>query len=810
MAKKTERLENVAIYEQFTQACQYIAPTWPLDQLIAVNPFWELRHLAADEVAARIGALSRAQSLQSRQAYATSDAVKIRDHHLAAAAVSLGINKDVRSLRLENEAGDSAAHWHNVSELLDRERDSEREMTWHEEIIHQTSQFCATSFQSGGRCAGGAPAGRLYEHWLESTRLDHGIQIVMGEPALSEQFLLLPDKRDQLLLTAADELGLSVTTAELYAHALLLDINGWAAWIAYLRWQARLRNADSDLMMDLLAIRMAWELALWRHAAATDPLAESRLRFVWQRQSGAPEKLIEAHRDAQRQAWLWQTAAEYAYQESLLGRLLPTAEPRPAEEPVMQAVFCIDVRSEVFRRHLEAQHPGIQTRGFAGFFGLPIEYLPAGTDLHRPQLPGLLAPALQVQSCPAARHLSAVNLQAHWSRLSDAPPSMFSLVESSGLLYAMKLLRDSFFPSRHTHPVNALAESAALQLTRQGQPLTLEEKIALAAGVLHAMGLERDFAPVVMLVGHGSESSNNPHAASLDCGACGGQTGEINVRVLAMLLNDVELRNGLAGRGIRIPEEVRFVAALHNTTTDDITILDSSCLRHEYLDWLAAAAAAARVERAARLGITGGSDKALHKALRQRARDWSQVRPEWGLAGNAAFVVAPRSRTRGVNLDARVFLHDYNWRNDADFSVLELIMTAPMIVTHWINMQYNASVADNERYGSGNKVLHNVVGGNIGVFEGNGGDLRIGLPKQSLYDGSRWMHTPMRLSVYLQAPAAAIADIYRRHEVVRQLVDNQWLYLFRLGDDASCERLYQGEWSPLSIILAEAVQERAA
>ena len=191
----------------------------------------------------------------------------------------------------------------------------------------------------------------------------------------------------------------------------------------------------------------------------------------------------------------------------------------------------------------------------------------------------------------------------------------------------------------------------------------------------------------------------------------------------------------------------------------------------------------------------------MSSRLTQRARDWSQVRPEWGLANNAAFIAAPRERTASLDLEGRSFLHDYDWRNDADLGVLELIMTAPMVVANWINMQYNASVTDNVRYGSGNKVLHNVVGGNMGVFEGNGGDLRIGLPLQSLHDGEHWMHTPLRLSVYIAAPADAIKGIYAKHDVVRQLVDNDWLFLFRLDEDGSVERLYRDNWqaSPLEV-----------
>ena len=339
--------------------------------------------------------------------------------------------------------------------------------------------------------------------------------------------------------------------------------------------------------------------------------------------------------------------------------------------------------------------------------------------------------------------------------------------------------------------------------------LPLPEKVSMAAGVLGAMGLRGQLAPLVVLVGHGSQSANNAHAAALDCGACCGQTGEVNARVLAHMLNDTGVRAGLLDKGILVPEATVFVAALHNTTTDEMEWFDLDLLPAHAAAPLARLQASfaqalhqVRRERAPSLGLSPDQDaQSLLAALQGRASDAAQTRPEWGLAGNAAFVIAPRARTRGSHLGGRSFLHDYDAAHDSDGSVLELLMTAPMLVTHWINWQYHASTCEPVYFGSGNKVLHNVVGGHIGVFEGNGGDLRIGLSRQSLHNGQKWMHEPLRLTVAIEAPRARIEAIISKHAAVSQLIDNGWLHLWHV-EGHQLARYAAGQWLALATDLA--------
>ncbi|MEO8858411.1 MAG: DUF2309 domain-containing protein [Burkholderiaceae bacterium] len=811
------------------QACRAIAPAWPLDRAIAVNPHWERIGMRVRTVAARMAVLGDMAVFpprqQLRQAWASGRIVA------ADLEEALAQCPDARTVGLVAARAVAAlaetpvlSRLPLLIDVLDDDPQGQHRLSWRQAITHQVSQVCAAYFDEHQADWQPDRAGGLYGFWRETLTHDHGIGVLMGLPDIARGLAALPATREDAERWVLRRLGLAEEAWADYLEAVLLTVNGWASWCAYLAWEARLQGGRDAHLRDLLAIRLAWGAILLEcRGDRTSQCAFTVLQVEWKR---APALLQQAEA-ALLVDEIWQLAFEVGYQRGLAWRLravapLPAAAKEGAQAFEVQAAFCIDVRSEPLRRAIESVWPAVQTIGFAGFFGLPVAYTPLATHARRPQLPGLLAPALEVterladtvadfgpqgdalQSSARQERLNHFARTDRWGASSRWPNAAFSSVEAVGVGYLLRLaqwVRPS--PGARRSPEGAGLSSRYRPVCRPVlASLGLSAKVELVTRVLHAMGLDRGLARLVVLVGHGSQSANNAQAAALDCGACCGQTGEVNARVLARLLNDTDVQAGLLARGIAIPSSTAFVAALHNTTTDEIEGFDLDLLDDAARGrWaglqsvFAQACDQVRRGRAVALGLDPTSAHAdLLDQLRRRANDGAQTRPEWGLAGNAAFVVAPRARSLGAVLDGRTFLHDYDAANDADGSVLEMLMTAPMLVTHWINWQYHASTSDPQRLGSGNKLLHNVVGGRIGVFEGNGGDLRIGLARQSLHDGEHWRHEPLRLTVVIDASAAAIERVIAKHEVVRQLIDNDWLHLWRFIEDGSYMRYALGRW----------------
>ena len=768
-------------------AIHAIPPLWPLATSVAVNPFLGQGGEPLGVAAARLGRAAGARATMPRAWYRERIADgRIRDQDLAAALAAASDPQRPQDLAALKRAaageGTSPRALPTIAELAEAATGTD----WPGLVAERIGAWAAGHFDRGQALWAAPRHGGAYRRWRTFASHDLTPEIA-GLKGFCTHAATAPTGAHEATVRAVATLGLGAAEQEAYFHRLLMDLGGWAQYARYLLWQAGLDGRTDTTAAELLALRLVWEEALLQRCG-------ERVAATWQAARAAYAQPLALTADLVVDAIL-QEAAERAGQRALAATLAAPLEETSAAAPSLQAAFCIDVRSEVFRRALEAADPGIRTMGFAGFFGLPVSHRDFASDTEELRLPVLLAPALRTRSSGTEQAERSARLSARatraWGRFKLAAVSSFAFVEASGPIYVARLLRDALGRGAVTR-----AAAPAPQLARSLDPMA---RVALAERVLRAMSMTQGFARLVLLVGHGAGVVNNPHASALHCGACGGHKGEVNARLLAGLLNEPGTRKGLARRGIAIPDDTLFVAALHDTTADAVTLFDGDAPSEGHLEdlalarrWLDRAGKAARAERVLRLPQGGGAESLL-----RRGRDWSQVRPEWALAGCQAFLAAPRSRTQGRSLHGRAFLHDYDWTADRDFAVLELIMTAPVVVASWISLQYYGSAVAPEVFGSGNKLLHNVTGG-LGVVEGNGGTLRAGLPLQSVGDGERLVHDPLRLSVCIEAPREAMSAVLERHPEVRALFDNRWLHLFALGPDGQMAWRYAGDlaWVP--------------
>lgn len=828
MLNEKSNSQHSQLVETLRRACKKIAPVWPLESFVAVNPYLGLADHKFDQAAHLLAKLGGVQMTLPVSFYL--DALKegkIRKEDIEAVLCKKGSPETLSTedfiKKLRNQENTNTIHpeVNTVADVASKVMGKD----WNRFFIDRISVWAASYFDQGQAFWSTTnQETNIFAAWKEDASIDCTPK-VMGLSRFNKVVKSFPNQPLEAAYLAFKKLGIPESGLDIYLHRLLLRVGGWSAFAARIDWDNELYGGKDGALIELLCILLCWEVCL------LESLNQPQVKAAWREASQTLKEVASSNRLNHLLATklILQEAFDLTAQRLLIEKFanqtqVTIDEPHP---PAVQAIFCIDVRSEVFRRNLELLAPDISTIGFAGFFAFPIKYIPIGHENGNAQCPVLLPtgpvileemPEKLLQHHATQSRKLKHHVDRAWKSFKLGAISCFSFVGPVGLSYLPKLFTDSFGLTRPVpHPDREGIKSdlyakrnVSLETAKYGNEtvgIPLSERIQMAKTALQAMSLTEGFARIVMIVGHGSTTVNNPHATGLDCGACGGHTGEANARVAAAVLNDKAVREGLKEEHIIIPESTIFIACQHDTTIDEITLFnekqipdshqqDMSKLRQQ----LSEAGHASRNERALRLQI--GSKNNVDSLIKARSKDWAQVRPEWGLAGCSAFVVAPRSRTQKLNLEGRSFLHSYDWKKDQTFGVLELIMTAPMVVTSWINLQYYASTVDNEHFGSGNKTLHNVTGG-IGVLEGNVGDLRTGLPWQSVHDGEQFQHEPLKLNVIIEAPLEAMNTVLDKHESVRQLCDNGWIHLLAMNDQGYISHRYIGDlkWETIRVKL---------
>ncbi|MDF1678501.1 MAG: DUF2309 domain-containing protein [Legionellaceae bacterium] len=671
-----------------------------------------------------------------------------------------------------------------------------------EEVNLQMIKWCSGFFDAGqGSIDMPFREQGFYYGFLKLAYFDK--QMHRNKKEAKEFLRQLPESAEEAIKICIQRLHVSGGEEEAFFSKTFSYLPGWGGFV---KWKTDWQNSQKPeeirvTLIDFLAVRLVLTCLLWPDAVKEKQSIDDG--------SLAKKVLAQLKRN------------EDSYQQKLLSLLLPEVKKESEQLPRRNAqlVFCIDVRSEPFRRAIESLGQ-YETFGFAGFFGLPVRINEFDSDKNKECCPVLLKPKYAIKEMQAdankgdferyQRGKTFINsCKSLYTQLKHNVSTPFALVESLGLWCGLNMTLKSLSPELSNYSVSTikswlkptLATKVVYELseTNAEQGLSLQEQISYTETVLRLMGLTSDFAKLIILCGHGSTTENNPYASALDCGACGGNHGGMNARLLASILNKCEVRQGLEDCGIHIPLDTVFYGALHNTTTDCVELYTREVAKSIYpelLNQLQNDLKEARLKTNQERGVKLQSG-IPHKDIIRRSLDWSETRPEWGLARNAAFIVAPRHLTKNIHLDGRCFLHSYRFEQDHDGALLEVILTAPMVVAEWINTQYLFSTLDNVAFGSGSKVTHNVVG-TIGVMQGNGSDLMHGLPLQSVMSSDEHTyHEPQRLLAVVYAPKERVSQVIEKHSILKTLFFNQWVHLVVI--DPINQRPYQlnqsGEWN---------------
>ncbi len=804
---------------QIEEASKVIAPLWPLSAAVTVNPFWDLLPMGFGEAVFYAQSILEISGYPSREmlqeAYADG---RITDADLEAAYGERAVAPVPPG---HGHAGDTP-----VRTTVERH-----------DLLYGTGMAAATDREVAKWCAAYTanllplPPGRdFYSFWRQVIVSDPASRRLLGKSG-RKRLGALPRRAIDAVAQSLEKLGVSEEGVIPELSRQLARMPGWAGYAKWGSvWGGENPSAPAPLLTDYLAVRLAYDAELLgvffsgsspgqlphqlsgKTAAAKEAKHADTSRTD-SLPSGLQKKISLLSKAEADEVWL--RSYENHYRDSLLS-LLSAGGAKSDTPPAVQAVFCIDVRSERIRRHLEEAGP-YETFGFAGFFGLPISFRALGSEETISLCPVFAKPAALVTEKPARDAYQSAIRQLAGSRALEAAANSFNVIrkggvssfftaEIGGFFLGPAAAVKTVFPARYAtlrqrlHQRLAPKAETVIDMSPDETGMSDEEQALFAESLLLSIGITSNFAKIVLLCGHGSTTENNPYASMLDCGACGANRGGVSARAAAAVLNRARIRSLLEEKGIPIPGNTFFMAAEHDTATDQVGVLDTHLVPAEHRDAatalqrdLEAAGRKSAAERAA--DLPGHSKKDPGSETVFRSSDWAQVRPEWGAAGNAAFIIAPRKATVGLDLGGRCFLHSYDADADAAGTVLEAILSGPVTVGHWINAQYYFSAVDPEKLSAGDKTVHNIISG-IGVTEGTGLDLKIGLPRQSLFYAGKARHEPMRLLTVVQAKKNLLEEIISRNATLGELFDGEWIHLAaRDGEnDAWHIRRPGGKW----------------
>jgi uncharacterized protein YbcC (UPF0753/DUF2309 family) len=512
---------------------------------------------------------------------------------------------------------------------------------------------------------------------------------------------------------------------------------------------------------------------------------------------------------------IWQDAFEWSYYDTVLSGMTLTLPVKSTAKKVapksFQTIFCIDEREYSLRTYIESLDDRCETLGAPGFFGVEFYFHPANAKFYDKLCPAPVNPKYLIKEVPS-QSLHVHEKEIMYTKQSHRLVRGFFLSYLLGIPALGKLIANLINPTMSPAIADAFAHmdpSAELTIVHTGERdeekglqvgFSVEEMADRVEKMLRCIGLTKNFAPLVYVVGHGSSSANNPHHGAHDCGACSGRPGLVNARVFAFMANYQPVREMLDARGLSIPSATQFVGGMHDTAADEVKFYDENVLtqknqklhsKNKQLFEEALDLDAKERSRRFMSISTKQHIKKIRRDIKRRSVSYYEPRPELGHGTNALCIVGRRSLTKRLFLDRRAFLNSYDYTSDPEGALLLNVLTPLGVVCGGINLEYFFSRMDNYKLGAGTKLPHNVMG-LVGVANSSDGDLRSGLPLQMIE-----VHDPVRLLMIVEHYPEVVKKVIKSNPALYEWFDNEWIHLIALHPKE--KKLYEfkeGEFVP--------------
>jgi uncharacterized protein YbcC (UPF0753/DUF2309 family) len=601
---------------------------------------------------------------------------------------------------------------------------------------------------------------------------------------------LLLDKNIEIkdllnILIGKEELNFQYIFDQQFAHP------GWSGMVAYLETNPHtLLDKRSVSLKDFIFLELLLEIDVLEHRYTGKWTPLGMLSKVEPKDILGPSR----HPEITEVLKLWQEAYEWSYYDDVLHHLTVQEKTPAQKEASFQALFCIDDRECSFRTYIEQTDTKAETYGTPGFFNIEFYYKPDGGKF-------------LTKLCPAplpANHLILeksnkykIKKEVGFSSQSHGLIVGWLVSQTLGFWSAFKLLKYIFKPTYGTTTVSSFqhmsSTSSLIYENKGGEKehdlqvgFTVSEMADRIESLIKSIGLTSNFADLIYIIGHGSTSANNAFYSTMDCGACSCKPGSVNARLAALMANREDVRAILAERGLVIPSTTQFVGGLHDTAQDLMVYYDIAYLsetnrpkhlkNQETFNKALTLNAKERSRRFMSINSTQPAEK-IHKAIQSRTYSLFEPRPELDHATNSLCVVGGRWLTKHVFLDRRAFLNSYDYQQDLNGEYLLGILRAATPVCGGINLAYYFAKVDNQKFGSGSKLPHNIVG-LFGVANGIEGDIRPGLPKQMIE-----VHDPIRLMTIVEHYPEVVKRMLESAPATYEWYANDWMKLVAIHPD---------------------------